>query len=96
MQLRLSLSAKCIGRFLFTNEIPGDMNMSLSEAGTSRPVSVRQDEVMAKYTDISRMNIIKSDVQRKGIYDTERSLSVVDPAIHKNRSTYLFGSRDAQ
>jgi hypothetical protein len=54
------------------------------------------NDVVAKYPDVPRLVIIKTDVQRRGIHYTERALSVVDPDIHQMRSPYLFGSRDGE
>lgn len=53
-------------------------------------------EVVARYPDVPRLVIIKTDVQRRGIHYTERALSIVDPDIHQMRSPYLFGSRDGE
>ncbi|NTV25475.1 MAG: radical SAM protein [Chlorobiaceae bacterium] len=52
------------------------------------------NEVVARYPDVPRLVIVKTDVQRRGIHYTERALSIVDPSIHQMRSPYIFGSRD--
>ncbi len=67
--------------------------MSLALAGTLH-AALSLNEIVAKYPDIPRLIIIKTDVQRRGIHYTERALSIVDAAIHQIRSPYLFGSRD--
>lgn len=52
------------------------------------------NEVVAKYPDVPRLIVVKTDVQRRGVHYTERALGVVDDKIHQMRSPYLFGSRD--
>ena len=54
------------------------------------------NDVVARYPDVPRLVIIKTDVQRRGIHYTEGALSIVDPALHQMRSPYLFGSRDGE
>ena len=39
-------------------------------------------EVIAKYPEIPRLIILKTDAQRRGVYYTERALSVLDERLH--------------
>ena len=54
------------------------------------------DEVAATYPDVPRLIVIKIDVQRRGVFYTDRALAAFDPAKHQARSHALFGSRDGQ
>ncbi len=54
-------------------------------------------DVVAKYPEVPRLIIVKIDAQRRGVYYTDRALSVVDPNIHMVSDTTareLFGGRD--
>lgn len=53
-------------------------------------------EVVNKYQDIPRLIITKIDVQRRGVYYTERALSVLDETRHQVTGTHIFGSRDGK
>lgn len=53
-------------------------------------------EVVDKYQDIPRLIITKIDVQRRGVYYTERALSVLDETRHQVTGTHIFGSRDGK
>jgi len=51
-------------------------------------------DVVAKYPEVPRLIIVKIDAQRRGVYYTDRALSVVDPNIHMVSDTTareLFG-----
>lgn len=52
------------------------------------------DEVAAKYPQIPRLIILKTDIQRRGVYYTDRALRAADPAIHQLAGTHIFGTRD--
>lgn len=52
------------------------------------------DEVAAKYPQIPRLIILKTDIQRRGVHYTERALGMVDPAVHQLAGTHIFGTRD--
>jgi hypothetical protein len=54
------------------------------------------DEVAAKYPQFPRLILLKTDIQRRGVYYTEAALSQVDPARHQLGGTHLFGARDGK
>lgn len=54
------------------------------------------DEVVARHPDVPRLIILKIDVQRRGVYYTNRALSILDEAKHSVTGTHIFGSRDGQ
>lgn len=53
-------------------------------------------EVVAKHPDVPRLIILKTDVQRRGVFYTERALSVLDEKRHSVTGTHIFGSRDGR
>jgi len=59
-----------------------------------RPPELSLDEVAAKYPQFPRLIMLKTDIQRRGVFYTERALSVVDPTIHQLAGTHIFGTRD--
>ncbi|HOJ79131.1 MAG TPA: radical SAM protein [Bacillota bacterium] len=52
------------------------------------------EEVAAKYPQFPRLLLLKTDLQRRGVYYTKQALSKVDPAIHQLGGTHIFGTRD--
>jgi|WetSurMetagenome_2_1015567.scaffolds.fasta_scaffold00013_49 hypothetical protein len=54
------------------------------------------DEVVAKYPDIPKLIIIKTDVARRGVFYTDQALSVLDPKLHSITGTHIFGMRDGK
>lgn len=54
------------------------------------------DEVVQKYADVPRLNIIKTDVQRRGVYYTQQALDVLDEKKHQVTGTHIFGARDGR
>ncbi len=61
-----------------------------------RTEELNLDEVVEKYPDIPRLIVIKTDVQRRGVYYTERALEVVDDVLHQTGGTHIFGTRDGK
>lgn len=51
-------------------------------------------EVVAKYPEIPFLIALKIDMHRRGVYYTERALSLVDESIHQLGGTHIFGTRD--
>ena len=51
-------------------------------------------EVAEKYPDFPRLIMLKTDIQRRGVYYTERALATVKPEIHQLAGTHIFGTRD--
>ena len=52
------------------------------------------DEVAERYPDVPRLLIIKTDVQRRGVFYTDAALSLLDEAKHQTTGTHIFGARD--
>lgn len=60
----------------------------------SRPQELSLTDVAAKYPEVPRLIILKTDVQRRGVFYTDRALSVLDEDRHSVTGTHIFGSRD--
>jgi hypothetical protein len=54
------------------------------------------EDVAAKYPQFPRLILLKTDIQRRGVYYTEAALSRADPARHQMGGTHLFGARDGK
>ncbi|MDR1460246.1 MAG: hypothetical protein LBI78_01185 [Campylobacteraceae bacterium] len=54
------------------------------------------DEVADKYPNFPKIIILKTDVQRRGVYYTQKALEVVNPNIHHLGGTDIFGIRDGK
>jgi hypothetical protein len=54
------------------------------------------DEVVEKYPNFPKLIILKTDVQRRGVYYTADALDEVNPDIHHLGGTDIFGSRDGK
>ncbi len=52
------------------------------------------DEVAARYPDVPRLIVIKTDVQRRGVFYTTAALSLLDETRHQTTGTHIFGARD--
>ncbi len=66
----------------------------MSFALKQQPSELSFEEVAAKYPQFPRLVMLKTDIQRRGVYYTDRALSVADPAIHQLAGTHIFGTRD--
>lgn len=66
----------------------------MSLALKNQPSELTLAEVAAKYPQFPRRIILKTDIQRRGVYYTDRALQVADPAIHQMAGTHIFGTRD--
>jgi SHS2 domain-containing protein len=54
------------------------------------------DEVADKYPEFPKLIILKTDVQRRGVYYTTEALEMVDTDIHHLGGTDIFGNRDGK
>lgn len=54
------------------------------------------DEVAARYPDVPRLIILKTDVQRRGVYYGEGALELLDEKLHQTTGTHIFGARDGK
>ncbi len=61
-----------------------------------RPVEPSLDEVCAKHPDVPRLVVVKTDVQRRGVYYTDAALEQLDPERHQTTGTHIFGARDGR
>ncbi len=61
-----------------------------------RANEITLNDVIAKHPDVPRLIIIKTDVQRRGVYYTAQALSALDPQLHSVTGTHIFGSRDGK
>jgi hypothetical protein len=52
------------------------------------------NEVAEKYPDFPRLIMLKTDAQRRGLFYTDKALSVFDPSRHQYGGTNIFGARD--
>ena len=68
--------------------------MSLAVAEKIRQSTV--DEVAARYPDVPRLIIVKTDVQRRGVHYTDNALGLLDERLHQTTGTHIFGARDGR
>jgi hypothetical protein len=61
-----------------------------------RPAEPSLDEVCALHPDVPRLVVVKTDVQRRGVYYTDAALRELDPERHQTTGTHIFGARDGQ
>lgn len=61
-----------------------------------RPAEPTLDEVCAAHPDVPRLVVVKTDVQRRGVYYTDAALGVLDPERHQTTGTHIFGARDGE
>jgi hypothetical protein len=54
------------------------------------------DQVCASHPDVPRLVVVKTDVQRRGVYYTDAALRQLDPERHQTTGTHIFGARDGQ
>jgi len=64
-------------------------------AAPKTPQDSLQD-VVARYPEVPRLIIVKTDVQRRGVFYTEAALGVLDEKLHQVTGTHIFGTRDGQ
>jgi len=54
------------------------------------------DDVAARYPDVPRLIILKTDVQRRGVFYGEGALELLDENLHQTTGTHIFGARDGR
>jgi hypothetical protein len=52
------------------------------------------EKVVARYPDVPRLVILKTDVQRRGVYYSDGAIALLDPVLHQTSGTHIFGTRD--
>lgn len=52
------------------------------------------DEATQRYPDVPRLIILKTDVQRRGVYYSDAAIALLDPDRHQTSGTHIFGTRD--
>ncbi|WP_243375268.1 radical SAM protein [Geotalea sp. SG265] len=68
--------------------------MPLASTKTHRQSAV--EETIARYPDVPRFVIIKTDVQRRGVFYTDEALGLLDERLHQTTGTHIFGARDGR
>lgn len=68
--------------------------MALSLVKKTTPSAV--DEVAARYPDVPRLIILKTDVQRRGVFYNDTALELLDERLHQSTGTHIFGARDGK
>lgn len=63
---------------------------------TRNQIPLTRAEVVQKYALIPPLIILKTDVQRRGVFYTARALSALDPERHATTGTHIFGCRDGR
>lgn len=66
--------------------------MRLALAGKTAPTPL--DEVVRRYPDVPRLLVIKTDVQRRGVFYSDAALALLDETQHQTTGTHIFGARD--
>lgn len=66
------------------------MTLALAKKSSLTPL----DAIVRRYPDVPRLLIIKTDVQRRGVYYTDHALALLDEAHHQTTGTHIFGARD--
>jgi hypothetical protein len=66
------------------------MTLSLAK---NRPTDTLND-VVQRYPDVPRLIILKTDVQRRGVYYSDTAIALLDPERHQISGTHIFGTRD--
>jgi hypothetical protein len=54
------------------------------------------DEVAGRYPDVPRLIILKTDVQRRGVFYADAALELLDERLHQTTGTHIFGARDGR
>ena len=68
----------------------------MSFALLKRAVKTDLDIVSARYPDVPRLIILKTDVQRRGVFYTDAAIELLDEALHQTTGTHIFGARDGR
>jgi hypothetical protein len=54
------------------------------------------DQVTQRYPDVPRLIILKTDVQRRGVFYADGALELLDEQLHQTTGTHIFGARDGK
>jgi len=54
------------------------------------------DKVASRYPDVPRLIILKTDVQRRGVFYSDAALGLLDERLHQTTGTHIFGARDGR
>jgi hypothetical protein len=60
----------------------------------TQKISSELDEVTARYPDVPRLIVIKTDVQRRVVFYSDAALALLDERLHQTSGTHIFGARD--
>ena len=63
---------------------------------TKRGDAEHLNDIVAKYPEVPRLIILKTDVQRRGVFYTDAAVSVLDEKKHSITGTHIFGTRDGK
>ena len=66
----------------------------MSYALLKRSLITDLDTVAARYPDVPRLIILKTDVQRRGVFYADAALELLDETLHQTTGTHIFGARD--
>ena len=63
----------------------------------ARKVAVSDlDEVGRRYPDVPQLVILKTDVQRRGVFYSDGALELLNEELHQTTGTHIFGARDGK
>jgi len=54
------------------------------------------DLVAQRYPDVPRLIILKTDVQRRGVFYSDTAVGLLDERLHQTTGTHIFGARDGR
>jgi hypothetical protein len=54
------------------------------------------DIVAQRYPDVPRLIILKTDVQRRGVFYSDAAVGLLDERLHQTTGTHIFGARDGR
>ncbi len=54
------------------------------------------DQVVRRYPDVPRLIILKTDVQRRGVFYADGALELLNEQLHQTTGTHIFGARDGK
>jgi hypothetical protein len=54
------------------------------------------ETVARRYPDVPQLIILKTDVQRRGVFYTDNALGLLDERLHQTTGTHIFGARDGR
>lgn len=60
----------------------------------TRKATTKLAEVAARYPDVPPLIVLKTDVQRRGVFYSDAAVGILDERLHQTTGTHIFGSRD--